>query len=89
MIFIGPQPLARIEQNAPGLAYHVRWKRADIGGDEWQAATVHRPDAWNFVVPYRQETYKPFDITVGVLNMRGAAKAAPKAVIGYSGEDGE
>ena len=81
--------MSKIEQNAPGLAYHVRWKRADVGGAEWQEAIIHRPDAWNFVVPYEQETYKPFDITVGARNVNGVAKVSPVSVIGYSGEDGE
>ncbi|KAI0242502.1 Neuroglian [Lamellibrachia satsuma] len=80
-------PMPGIEQNGPTFSYIITWRRADIADAELHTARIDRPDAWHYVVPARQETYKPFNITVKAKNVKGEAKVPPQSVVGHSGED--
>ena len=88
-MFVHPQPMPGIEQNGPTFSYIITWKRADIDDAELHTARVDRSDAWHYVVPDRQETYKKFNITVKAKNIKGEAKVPPETIVGHSGEDGQ
>lgn len=78
--------MPRIEQNGPDFKYIISWKRMDVPGAVEEVENVQRSDAWHYVVPERQETYKPFEIRVKAANAKGDSSVEPIMVIGYSGE---
>ena len=81
--------MPKVEQNAQSFSYVIRWRRRDITDATWHTATVDRPDAWHYVVPEEQETYKEFDIAVLAKNEKGDSKGLLNVVLGHSGEDGQ
>ena len=80
--------MPQIEQNGPNFKYIVSYKRRDINNAKEYSYTVERPQEFHYVVPTKQDTYVPFDITVKAKNSVGDARQAVKSVIGWSGEDG-
>ena len=81
--------MPKIEQNGPNFKYLVTWKRLDDDFAEEETATVERPEAFHYVLPQRQPTYVPYEISVKAKNSVGDSRQVPKKVIGYSGEDGK
>ena len=81
--------MPQIEQNGPNFKYIVSYKRRDDDNAREYSYTVERPEEFHYVVPERQPTYVPFDITVKAKNSVGDARQSVKTVIGWSGEDGK
>ena len=79
--------MPQLEQNGPDFRYILSWRRMDDPGATMQTTVINRQYAWHYVVPERQETYKPFEIRVQSANTRGDSRIEPEMVIGYSGED--
>ena len=80
--------MEQIEHNAPGFHYLVRWKRYDAPeSTEFSTRTVAAETAR--LVLGDQPIYRPYEVYVLAVNSVGEAVTAPRAVIGYSGEDGE
>ena len=80
------QPLARLEQNGPGLFYVIRFRRQ--GEPDWRMARVDDQSSYKYRVDGTEGPYLPFDISVSAGNVMGTARGTPVTVTGYSGEDG-
>ncbi len=81
--------MPEIEHNGPNFKYIVSYRRRDIENSREYSYTVERADEFHYVVPERQPTYVPFNITVKAKNSVGDARESVKVVVGWSGEDGE
>lgn len=80
--------MPKVEQNGPNFKYIVSWKRNDTEDAVEESDTVEISEAYHYVVPRKQPTYKPYEITVRAKNSVGDSKVTPITVLGYSGEDG-
>lgn len=85
-------PMPRIEHNAPGFFYRVKYKRKDIENTaeetSWITEDIHDWRQGN-IVKYGMPVFKPYRIKVEAHNRKGAAHTHAVEVIGYSGEDSE
>ncbi|XP_022649065.1 neuroglian-like [Varroa jacobsoni] len=83
-------PMPRIEHNAPGFFYRVKYKRKDIENTaeetSWITEDIHDWRQGN-IVKYGMPVFKPYRIKVEAHNRKGAAHTHAVEVIGYSGED--
>lgn len=79
--------MLRTEHNGEGFHYVISYKRNDIPNAQ---EIRHKEYDWRqseLRVP-RQETYKPYVISVQAVNNVGSAPGEPEKKLGFSGEDG-